>query len=275
MTNIDNLRDNELLYVLNILDTEELVNTCSSSNRLKNLCYSNNVLRDKIQRYLSIKEESKKLSRFKLERLVEEYIKQKDVIKVKYLLDLIERKYILIKSLFTYDVIRTCDLNLIGIVTNYYDIDSIMEGLKRAMVYIDDNCLLSIIGYLSINNKFDIHYKDDSLLTIASEGRSLIVRYLLNHGANFNNEKALEEAVEFNNIEIATMLLQAGANPNKMYNFGRTKTLLGSAIDDDNVDMIGLLLQYGADPHLNNDEAIEYVRESDNEEIRNLFRDYL
>ena len=276
MTNIDNLRDNELLYVLNILDTEELVNTCSSSNRLKTLCQSNNVLRDKIQRYLSIKEESRRLDRLDLEGLIEKYIKQKDIIKIKFLFDLMKRKYKRIDVLLLYNVMKSCDINLISMATDYYNINSIIKGLYGPMLMINDDCLLSIFSYLSENNKFDIHYNDDSLLTDASIKRPRIVRYLLDHGANFNNGKALKKAVDHNNIEIAKMLLQEGANPNEIYNVGRiTTTLLSLMIRLDRLNMIRLLFQYGADPHLNNNEAIKSARKSNNEEIRDLFRDYL
>ncbi len=87
------------------------------------------------------------------------------------------------------------------------------------------------------------------LLIAVENNNEEIVSSLLNHGAYTNTKTdegwtRLLEAVNQDNIEIVKMLLNRGANVNEGTNNGRTPIF--EAIEAGNIDMVQLLLKEGA-----------------------------
>jgi len=109
------------------------------------------------------------------------------------------------------------------------------------------------------------------LLEAAAAGNAKLVRRLLELGADVNaqgdtlgsggcHNTALHVAVRGNHLEACKILLEAGADPNRMA-FG-LQTPLHVAFSDNHEEIAGLLLDYGAEPFLgklfSNDETTPF-----------------
>jgi uncharacterized protein len=122
--------------------------------------------------------------------------------------------------------------------------------VKRILNKIDPKFIKVII-----NSPFS-RYKFTALQNAAEYGNTEIVSLLLAHGANpnlINNPDGyaiLTLTVLKDNIEVVGLLLEYGANPNFITKDGHTSLYI--AAENDNVEIIELLLAYGADPNLVN-----------------------
>ena len=81
-----NLSELELLNIFNNLDSETLVNVCSSNIRFKNICHSDPKLRDKIRRQIIWDTEFKDLTDYKRARRLAGYILVGDLLRAEILL---------------------------------------------------------------------------------------------------------------------------------------------------------------------------------------------
>ena len=87
----------------------------------------------------------------------------------------------------------------------------------------------------------------ESLLNFAiSTGQRTVIRELLSRGASTAIGSPLIQAVAFGEVDVAKMLLDHGANPNKT---GVTGTALSEAIIMGDYSAVKLLLKAGADPN--------------------------
>ncbi|WP_277587284.1 M48 family metallopeptidase [Psychrobacillus antarcticus] len=88
------------------------------------------------------------------------------------------------------------------------------------------------------------------LMEAVSDGDEEEVNNLLSSGTNLEEidseqTTALHYAIYGNNIAIAEILLEAGANPNTSDNYSNALT---AALEYENYEMVALLYEYGADP---------------------------
>lgn len=108
-----------------------------------------------------------------------------------------------------------------------------------------------------------------TLLKYSAEGvRPEMVRALLDMGADTDAETRrysttpLYVAVQQDDLEIARLLLEAGANPNAQ-NADRWFPLANAQ----SIDMVQLLLDYGADIHLTDERGMDALQDQDDPEV--------
>lgn len=120
--------------------------------------------------------------------------------------------------------------------------------------------------------------KATPLIRAAGQGDLKMVKLLLNNSAKIErncgcgtNESALWAAVANNSIDICTLLLEQGANPNKAIVSGSSP--LHVAVIKQNIDLIKLLIKFNADPHIKNlhgTSAVEWAKKKNNLAILRL-----
>ncbi|KAL9633004.1 MAG: hypothetical protein Q9164_004956 [Protoblastenia rupestris] len=118
----------------------------------------------------------------------------------------------------------------------------------------------------------------EAVSSAASRGYSLVVKYLLDRGADIRSQmcqEALIQAAENGHLSTVQVLLTAGVSSSSHYK-GRWlpegKSCLWAAVDQEHVEIARLLLAFGANPHSRYGEisALNTSIEKGNEELFDL-----
>ena len=312
-TNLQNLSNVQLLPILSILDVDDLINACQSNVRINNICVSDPDLANKINKFRAIEAESSSLDQQEKINLLKKYIREDNLFNVDYLLNhglpfnstdmqlAIQNCKINIVEYFITNygssfspILINSVITLATMATGERIISD--RPIPQINTIKPRSCYTDILKLL-IKSFPDYDLDLDQLLFKAVLYNNVDgVEYLLSKGANPNsdNGRIIYTAAMTTNKDNIKMLLERGANSNVIVeprnDPTKPKTPLGAILnrvkrdllyhpgrDHTHVSLNGirLLLQYGADPHLNNDEAIKLVREIDNPQINDIFRNYL
>jgi len=129
-------------------------------------------------------------------------------------------------------------------------------------------------------NQTDIHGDlDRSIFDITDNDDNIeIIKLLLSHGLNPNNEKFTNNILnipsEKGAVEIVKLLLDMDTDPNKIYKY-TIEMPLKHAAKNNNIEIVKLLLDRGADPNIapNNDVPLLEAIDNQNLEIMLLLLD--
>ena len=150
-------------------------------------------------------------------------------------------------------------------VKNYYT--SILIKASASREVISQEIIRAIEAGADVNAKDDI-YGITALMWAAMNGRSEVVKILLDAGADVNAKTeggttALMLAAFLDNTEVAKILLNAGANVNARTKDGRTALI--EAASEGRVKIVKTLLDAGADVNAKDKDgkrAVDYARKS-------------
>jgi ankyrin repeat protein len=131
-----------------------------------------------------------------------------------------------------------------------------------------------------VENSVSADELSNAIASASCCGYSLVVKYLLDRGANTENRKcqeALVEAAEYGHLSTVQVLLTAGVSSNSYYedtvlHVPEKKSCLWAAVDKEHVEVARLLLAFGADPNTRYREmtALATSIEKANEELFEL-----
>lgn len=93
------------------------------------------------------------------------------------------------------------------------------------------------------------------LSVAAADGHCEIAEILISHGASLHKSSPLTYAAKYNSLDVAVLLLDKGANPNK-HRTGNTPSPLLAAARNGHVKMVKLLIERGVDVLAKENEAL-------------------
>ena len=228
-SNFEQLAEKDLISVLDLLDVEDLIRTCSSNKKISTLCNSSPNLRNKIERYKVIKRKIVNLSQEKKSILLKNYASDGD----NFLLEL----DFLLKN---------------GADIHYHKDQPLFNAVNKGN-YNTIQFLLDKGATITRSIFSEAIYK----------GRKNIVELLLINEANPNMTIAFtgvgwdnRDNVNSNKTVLEETIIISQDDPVELIESGHSD--LARAIRRGEFpDIIKLLLEYGANPKLINDEVTD------------------
>lgn len=262
---MNRLTDYQLVPILKILDNDDLINACLTNNKIKNICYTDKGIINKIRKYSKTEQAKIDISKAAEENNIE---------KIKLLWDHdVPLKFNIVRDNMTgkyYD-----DPTVVALKNNNLTLLNYLLKLDRLIRITEDNITYSIdfgmnvntLEYLLNNNLVVLSQEEgnDILKYVSNNGYSDFVKYLLSKGYFYDN--ILYDVVQNGNINLTKYLLDRGVKNNL-----DDALIVSTYVSDDKIlPMMELLLDAGADPHYDNNFLLH---EMEDENILNLLNQY-